>query len=108
MTSSPSSVSSCAIIEPVQPSPTITTSFLGSTRGMDLSAFRCPIRASKHARGWQRITLVVTIDPVAIIVTGAGEADHFPGDHVPISAVDRVGKEASLDVLNDLLEEILA
>src|SRR6516162_1786443 len=34
MTSSPSSVSSCAMIEPVQPRPTMTTSFFGSLRAM--------------------------------------------------------------------------
>ena len=58
--------------------------------------------------GRQRKALVVAVDPVEIVVAGAGEADHFPRHHVAVAAVDRVGEEAHLDVLDGLLEERLA
>src|SRR6478672_5295457 len=108
MTSSPSSVSSCAMIEPVQPSPIMTTSFLGSLRAMAASMLRRPFRAAGHADGRERKALVVAIDPVEIIVAGAGVADHRPRRHVAVAAVDRVGEEAHLDVLDGLLHERLA
>src|SRR5262245_33290034 len=105
MTSSPSSVSSCAMIEPVQPSPTITTSFFGRMRAMRVSPFRRPVRAAHHAHGRQRIALVVAVDPVQIVVTGAGKPDHLPRNHVAVAAVDRVGEEAGFDVDDDPLEK---
>src|ERR1051326_5381409 len=54
----------------------------------------------------RRKALVVPLDPVAIIVAGAGKADPFPGRHVLVAAVDRVGEEAVLRVLEDELEEL--
>src|SRR6187551_2187327 len=109
MTSSPSSVSSLAMIEPVQPRPMMTTSLRGSLRAMGPSAdFRRPIRPPRHADGRQRKALVVTMDPVEIIVAGPRVPDHAPPRHVAIAAIDRVGKEALLHVLDRLLEERLA
>ena len=50
----------------------------------------------------------MAIDPVEIVVTSAWEADHFPGAHVAVAAVDRVREEPLLQVLQQLLEEFLA
>src|SRR6185503_19030487 len=107
MTSSPWSVSSFAMIEPVQPRPTMTTSLCGSLRAMS-ARLRCPVGTAGDGDGRQREAFVMPVDPVEVIVAGAGEADHLPGDHVAVAAVDRVGKEALLDVLERLLEESLA
>src|SRR6185437_11672752 len=68
---------------------------------------RRPIRAPGDADGRQRIALVMTADPIAIIVSGAWKTDHPPGAHVPVAAVDRVGEEAVLDVLAQRIEELL-
>src|SRR5665213_1919617 len=107
MTSSPSSVNSLARIQPVQPRPMMTTSFLGSLRAMALP-LRRPFRAACETHWRQWIGLVVTIDPVEIIVAGAGEADHLPGHHVAIAAIDRIGEKPHLDILDGLREERLA
>jgi hypothetical protein len=50
----------------------------------------------------------VPIDPVGIVVTGAREANHLPRDHVAVAAVDGIGEEAFLYVLDSVLEESLA
>ena len=73
-----------------------------------LVRFRCPVGAAGDGDRRQREAFVMPVDPVEVIVAGAGEADHLPGDHVAVAAVDRVGKEALLDVLERLLEESLA
>src|SRR2546423_15216452 len=52
-----------------------------------------------------RITLVVAVDPVAIVVTGAGEADHLPRRHVAVSAIDRICEKSLPRILEDLSEE---
>src|SRR5262249_40882406 len=51
---------------------------------------------------------VVTTDPVEVVVSRARIADHLPRDHVAVAPVDRVGKEAHLNVSDDLREERLA
>src|SRR5580698_9156700 len=109
-TSSPSSVSSCAMIEPVQPSPIITTSVFGNRWVMFFLSTRArrPLRPSGDADGWKRKTLIVTVNPIEIIVTGAGISDHLPGDHVAIAAVDWIGEKTHLYVLDDLHEKILS
>ena len=48
------------------------------------------------------------LNPLAIIVMSAGEPDHFPRGHVLVGAVDRIGEEALLRVVENLFEEILA
>ena len=47
----------------------------------------------------------MALDIVAVVVARAGEADHLPGHHVPVSAVDRVGEEAFHRVAQQLIEE---
>src|SRR6266403_5288678 len=47
----------------------------------------------------------MAIDPIEIVVARAGIADHLPRDHVAIAAIERIGKEAHLHVLDDELEE---
>src|SRR4051812_17001557 len=110
MTSSPSSVSSLAMIDPVQPRPMMTTSFFGSLRAMGVSstAFRRPVHSARDADGRKRKALVVTVDPVEIVVARAGVPDHPPRDHVAVAAIDRIGKETLLHVLDRLLEERLS
>jgi hypothetical protein len=43
----------------------------------------------------QRHTLVVTIDPVAVIVVRTGKSNHLPGRQIFVAAVNRIGKKAS-------------
>src|ERR1700742_4910999 len=121
-TSKPASVSSCARIEPVHPRPIMTASLRGSLRAM-LRLFKntgravppvvnksslCPVRMIVDADGRQRDPLVMAIDPVAIIVMRPRKADHLPGGHVFVTAIDRIGKKTALRVLEDLAEELLA
>src|SRR5215470_13214886 len=92
--------------DPVQPSPMMTTSFLGSLRAMSLPLQSCrPFGATRDADRRQREFLVMAVDPVQIVVPGAGEADHFPRDHVAVAAVNRVGEEPHLYVVDHLREE---
>ena len=108
-TSRPSSVSSCARIEPVQPSPMMTTSFVAACAPCLASGLvGVHSAAPDDADGRMGIALVVTADPVAVIVTGAREADHLPRAHVAIAAVDRIGEKSLLHVLEQALEERLA
>src|SRR5581483_1769452 len=108
ITSRPASVSSCARIEPVQPRPTITASFGGSLRGMAESAPGSPLRSPADADGRVRVTLVVAAHPVAIVITRARKADHLPSAHVTVGAVDGIGEEPCLGVLQQRLEKLLA
>src|SRR3569623_585514 len=105
MTSRPSSVNSCARIEPVQPSPMITTSFFGSFVAMPSPCLRRPLGAAFEADRRQREALVVAVDPVPIVVAGAGESDQLPLVHVAVAAVNRIGKKAQLDVFDGLRDE---
>ena len=57
------------------------------------------------ADGRQREAFVVPIDPVAIVVARTRKADHFPGRHIAVAAVDRIGEEAFLRVVEQLVEE---
>src|SRR5690242_4354690 len=96
----PAPVSSCARIEPVQPSPTITTSVDGSVRVMtciargDGPSMGDPIGSAGDADRRQREALVVALDPVAIVVAGARKPQHLPADHVAVAAIERIGEEA--------------
>ena len=65
-------------------------------------AVRRPFRPAGHADWRQRIRLVMSADPIEIIVAGAGIADHLPGGHIAVAAIDRIGKEAHLHVLDRL------
>src|SRR6185312_6553997 len=109
MTCSPASASSLATIEPVQPSPTITTSLAGrrSVIASRSALLHGPLRPAGDADRWQGVTLVVAAHPVAIVVARTGKSDHLPRAHVAVAAVDRICKEALLDVLDQLLEESL-
>src|SRR5277367_298100 len=66
------------------------------------------MRMIVDADGWQRKSFVVTVDPIAIVVTGARESDHLPRGHVLVAAVNRVGEKAVLRVPEDELEKILS
>src|SRR6266702_8826496 len=99
-TFNPASVSCCARIEPVQPRPMITASFLGSTRAISASH---PVDGNRPVR----IGLVVLVDMVAIVVARAGEADHLPARHILVAAIERIGEEAFHGVLQHQLEKLL-
>src|ERR1700752_5114305 len=109
MTSRPSSVSSCARIEPVQPRPMIATSLWGSLRAIVRPSGLAwiPIPPSHEADGRMWVALVMTLNPGAILVTGAGIADHSPRAHVTIAAVNRVGEKSLVHVCQQLFEERL-
>src|SRR6478752_5285650 len=110
MTSRPSSVNSFARIEPVQPRPMIATSFLGSfwAMGSASSLARVPIRPSLEADGRTGIAFVMSVDPVAVVVPGAGIADHAPRAHIAIAAVNRIGEKSLPRVRKQQLEERLS
>src|ERR1700756_2043572 len=108
-TSRPASVSSCARIEPVHPNPTMTASLRGSLRAiwslfkkfraagaaLNKSSLR-PVRMIVDADNRQSDALVVTVDPIAIIVMRARKSDHLPGGQIFVAAVDRIGKKTVL------------
>src|SRR5476651_2107006 len=98
-TLSPASVSCWAMIEPVQPRPMITASFLGSS----LAISRLPIDGD----GAFGIRLVVLADMIAIVVARAREADHLPARHALVAAIERIGEEAFHGVLQHQFEKLL-
>lgn len=53
------------------------------------------------------VAFVVTLDPVAIVVTNAGKTDHLPAGHVAIAAVDRIGEESFGHVLQQCAKKAL-
>src|SRR5271166_5801841 len=59
---------------------------------------RIPLRPSHKADGRTGVALVMTLDPVAVIVTSAGIADHALRAHVAIAAVNRVGEKSLVHV----------
>src|SRR5580698_6189373 len=91
-TSNPASVSCWARIEPVQPSPTITTSFLARVRA---NSALDPVDGDRSFG----IRHVVLVDVIAIIVTRARKAQHLPARHATIAAVERVGEATFHGVL---------
>src|SRR6185437_1800216 len=96
------------MMEPVQPRPTITTSRFLSFFAISARC-RVPVRPAAADRDRrQREALVIPPDPVAVIIARAGKADHLPGAHAAIPAIDRVGEEAVLCVLDQHLEEAAA
>src|ERR1044071_1245087 len=85
-TFSPASVSCCARIAPVQPSPMITASFFGIKRAKPATQ---PVdRDRPLGKGH-----VVLADIIQIVVPRAGESDHLPARHVALTAIQRVGKK---------------
>src|SRR5258708_17425820 len=95
----PASVSFWARIEPVQPRPMITASFLGSRRAISHLAVK--------GNGALGIGLIVFFDMVAVVVTRAGKADHLPARHVSVAAIERIGEETFHGVLQHQLEKSL-
>src|SRR5579871_2487064 len=97
------------MIEPVQPRPIMTTSFAGSFCGMSVrSGFvGGPVGATGDAHRRIGITFVVALDPIAVVVTNAGEANHLPTGHVAIAAMDGVREEPFGHVLEQGAEEAL-
>src|ERR1700733_1911345 len=117
--SRPSSASSWARIEPVQPKPTITTSFGGNflampppvptsakASGVRRRLFR-PVRVLGDSNRRQRVALVVPLAPPPVIVARPREPDHLPRRHVFVAAIDRIGEETLLRVLEKKIEEAL-
>src|SRR5438105_3180970 len=100
-TFSPAVLNSWAMIEPVQPSPMITTSFLGSIRAMALGL----LSIDGDRAFW--IRHVMLADMVAVVVARPGKADHLPARHVLIAAIERIGEKALHRVLQHQLEEFL-
>src|SRR4030095_5397028 len=90
----------------VQPRPIMTTSFLGSLPAMTASAsLRRPIRSAHDADRRKRKALVVTADPVEIVVACPRKSDHSPGDHVAVAAIDGISEKPLFDIREHLLEE---
>ena len=80
----------------------MATSFGGSLPAISLLL---PVRVIADPYRGQRIPLVVTPDPVTVVVASTRKANHLPADHVAVAAINRVGEEALLRVLQQLLEE---
>src|SRR3954470_12232468 len=96
----PASFSSRATIIAVKPTPTKTTSTLGSVLAMPV-AFRIAMHLLRAALVGDRHRLALeahTVMRVELQVggIGAGEADHPPPHHVAVAAIGGVGQE-SLD-----------
>src|SRR5260221_13065973 len=92
-TLNPARVRSSERIEPVQPSPTITTSLAGSlpvmlaVQSLRRASARLPFGSAEDADRRQRIAFVVALDPIPIVVARPGESDHLPADHVAVAAI---------------------
>src|ERR1700685_4036174 len=88
----PACASSFAMMPPVQPSPTMTTS-------TSLSFFAMA-RPSTHIRDADRLVgerlVAILHDVLAMHRDGAREAEHLPARLVAVAAVDRVGEHAFL------------
>src|SRR5579872_1552126 len=67
-----------------------------------------PIGMMVNAARLERNALIVMVDPVAIIVMRAREADHLPRGQILVAAVDWVGQKAAARVLQDAVEELFA
>ena len=80
----------------------MATSFGGSLRAIVLIF---PVRMIGDPNRGQREPLIMATDPFSIVVTSTGKADHLPGDHVAVAAINRVGEKALLGVLQKLFEE---
>src|ERR1022692_2813020 len=61
-----------------------------------------------NADSRQRNTLIVTADPVAVVVVRTWKTDHLPCGHIFVAAVNRVGKETVPRVRENECEEALA
>src|SRR5665213_2466215 len=98
------------MIEPVHPRPTMTTSFAGSFLVMrpPLAFLWGPFGTARNAYGRMWIALIVSFDPIAIVVMRPGESDHLPPAHVPIAAVDRIGEKSALHILQQGVKKSLA
>lgn len=67
----------------------------------------CPVSTPGDADWGMGITLVVTANPIAVVVADAGKPDHLPSDHLTIAAVDGIGEEALRHILQQDIEETL-
>src|SRR4051794_3620618 len=91
------SFSSRAMIAAVKPTPTKTTSTLGSGLAMPVALLAANLLRSGMVAGRHRLSLEVhAVMRVDRQVGGirAGEADHAPPPHAPVPAIERVGEEA--------------
>src|SRR4029077_16090905 len=102
MTSSPSSVSSLAMIDPVQPRPMMTTSFFGSLRAMGSPHRLFGVQSTRPAMltGGSGKRSLGRLTQSRLVVARARVPDHPPRDHVAVAAIDRIGKETLLHVLD--------
>src|ERR1700712_3727880 len=105
--SRPDSISSFKRIEPAQPRPITTASVRGSLVAISL-ALRFPVGTTGDAQRLQIDRLVVDFDIIPVIVACAGEAEHLPGSHVLVAAVDWISKKSFHRVLQHGGEKLLA
>src|ERR1700712_2556987 len=82
----------------------MTTSLRGSLLAISALSW-LPFRPANQAHRRMRGAVVVGLDPVAKIVAGAREADHRPAGHVAVAAINGIGEEALLGVLQQEREE---
>src|SRR3984957_2115226 len=97
----PASVSSFAMMAPVQPMPTMTASTAGLTIAMSSTAFAGQVDRR------QRVGAVADLDPIGVIRAGAGVADHFPRGHVLVAAMLGVAEVPHTRFGKQLVEELL-
>src|SRR5262245_61888664 len=64
-----------------------------------------PLSAAGDTDGRQWEALVVPADPIKVVVARARIADHFPRDHVAVTAINGVSKEPHLHIPDDLRKE---
>src|SRR5580704_14197559 len=97
----PALVNSRARIDPVQPTPMTTAS-------VSLSMIVIAAPSGKVRNRLRRLVVFfaeIFFDVFAIGRRQAGIADHLPGGHVAIAAIDRVGKKSFHRDLQQCLEE---
>src|ERR1700685_3339490 len=97
----PASVSSFAMMAPVQPMPTMTA----STFGLTIAICSTSLAGLVHRR--QRVGSVPDPDPIGVIRARAGVPDHFPRKHVLVVALPGVAEVPHARFGKQLIEELL-
>src|ERR1700733_2975259 len=87
------------MIAPVQPKPTSTAST--GLRVVAMISELPPAGTAFEADSRGGDALSVASHPFLVIVVGTREADHLPGAHIFIAAINRIGKITFLGVLQE-------
>ena len=84
--------------------------FVTASTGFSVVAmFLClpPTRPTLETDRRIRHAFAMALDPLEIVIVSTGKSDHLPCPHIPVTAVDGIGKVAFLGVLQEHIKEHL-